>query len=164
MNVVKCPSGKPACTNFRRSLTWSLSWKWKEIMGGRIRGEMSVGMERARERFEAWRRSRASGERIRNQLWTLAVKLASRHGLSRTAGALKLDYNSLKHRVETGGRCSGPTIDLAASDTLRSNTALAPRTSPTSSAKRKGDYRPGTSSSAGSASCESSEQHRQSDR
>jgi hypothetical protein len=71
-------------------------------MGGRIRGEMSVGMERARERFEAWRRTRAAGERIPDRLWTLAVKLASRDGLSRTAGALKLDYNALKHRVEAG--------------------------------------------------------------
>jgi len=34
-------------------------------------------------------------------LWELAVKLAAEHGLHRTAQALKLDYYSLKQRIET---------------------------------------------------------------
>jgi hypothetical protein len=32
-------------------------------------------------------------------LWALAVRLVSRHGISRTATALGLDYSSLKKRV-----------------------------------------------------------------
>jgi hypothetical protein len=70
-------------------------------MAGRKRGEIPVLLARGRERFEAWRRTREVGARIPAQLWTLAVELAREHGLSRTAGALKLDYDSLKKRVES---------------------------------------------------------------
>lgn len=72
-------------------------------MAGRKRGEISGSLARGRDRFEAWRRTRMEGERIPDQLWTLAVKLAATYGLSRTAGALKLDYNSLKNHVESKG-------------------------------------------------------------
>ena len=70
-------------------------------MAGRRRGEIPVSLARGRDRFEAWRRTREVGARIPERLWTLAVELAREHGLSRTAGALKLDYNSLKRRVES---------------------------------------------------------------
>ena len=55
---------------------------------------------RARSRFQAWRRQRKGGSRIPQTLWGLAVGLASRHGVSRAATALKLDYYSLKKQVE----------------------------------------------------------------
>ncbi len=55
---------------------------------------------RARGRFQAWRRQRKGGSRIPQTLWGLAVGLASRHGVSRAATALKLDYYSLKKQVE----------------------------------------------------------------
>jgi len=70
-------------------------------MAGRKRGEIPVSLARGRDRFEAWRRTREVGARIPERLWTLAVTLAREHGLSRTAGALKLDYDSLKKRVES---------------------------------------------------------------
>ena len=70
-------------------------------MAGRKRGEIPVSLARGRDRFEAWRRTREVGARIPERLWTLAVKLAREHGLSRTAGALKLDYYSLKKRVDS---------------------------------------------------------------
>lgn len=70
-------------------------------MAGRKRGEIPGSLARGRDRFEAWRRTQKVGARIPDRLWTLAVKLAEAHGLSRTASALKLDYSSLKKRVES---------------------------------------------------------------
>ena len=45
--------------------------------------------------FEAWRRQRQAGERIPESLWRLAVRLVPSYGISRTAGALRVDYYSL---------------------------------------------------------------------
>jgi hypothetical protein len=41
------------------------------------------------------------GARIPQRLWSLAVKLAAAHGLNRTASVLRLDYYTLKKRVES---------------------------------------------------------------
>lgn len=68
-------------------------------MAGRMRGEIPGSLARGRDRFEAWRRTRKVGARIPDKLWSLAVKLADSHGLSRTASILKLDYDCLKKRV-----------------------------------------------------------------
>jgi hypothetical protein len=79
-------------------------------MARRRRGEIPASLARGRERFEAWRRDRTPGARIPDRLWGLAVKLADAHGLSRTVSALKLDYYSLKKRVESkdSGSVSNP--------------------------------------------------------
>lgn len=69
-------------------------------MVGRKRRELPASLARGRDRFEAWRGARAVRTRIPEQLWKLAVKLAVAHGLNRTAKTLKLDYYSLKRRVE----------------------------------------------------------------
>lgn len=68
-------------------------------MGGKKHGEISQDLARAAARFEAWRGETRFGARIPQSLWGLAVELAERHGVSRTAGALKLDYYSLKKRL-----------------------------------------------------------------
>ena len=68
-------------------------------MVGRKRGDIPGSLARGRDRFEAWRRTRNVGARIPDKLWSLAVKLADAHGLSRTASTLKLDYHALKKRV-----------------------------------------------------------------
>lgn len=60
----------------------------------------------ARGQFEAWRRRRA-GRVIPPDLWGCATELARRHGVHRTAMVLRLDYYSLRRRVEEGVR--GPT-------------------------------------------------------
>jgi hypothetical protein len=73
-------------------------------MVGRKRGDIPKSLARGRDRFEAWRWSREVGDRIPDKLWSLAVKLAEAHGVSRTASALKLDYHSLKNRV-AGRNC-----------------------------------------------------------
>ena len=56
---------------------------------------------RGRSRFQAWREQRHGRGRIPRALWALAVRLVNRHGVSRTATALGLDYYSLKKRAET---------------------------------------------------------------
>ena len=68
---------------------------------------------RARRRFQAWRTQRQAGDRIPASLWRLAVRLVSSHGLSRTAGALRLDYYTLKKHAEAARQdvpASGPAF------------------------------------------------------
>jgi hypothetical protein len=62
--------------------------------------ELPPGLINAKERFDAWRRSRPLGTRIPRRLWTLATKQAQVHGLCKTASVLGLDYYSLKKRVQ----------------------------------------------------------------
>jgi hypothetical protein len=53
------------------------------------------------------------GSRIPQSLWRLAVRLVSKHGLSRTAGALRIDYYSLKKQTEAAAQdkpSSGPAF------------------------------------------------------
>jgi len=65
-----------------------------------LRDELPKDLMRAHRRFEAWRQQRQGRERIPQRLWALAVRLVRRHGLCRTATALRLDYYSLKKQVE----------------------------------------------------------------
>ena len=69
-------------------------------MVGRKRRDVPASLARGRDRFDAWRQVRKVRTRIPEPLWNLAVKLAVAHGLNRTASVLKLDYYSLKKRVE----------------------------------------------------------------
>jgi len=69
-------------------------------MGGRKRDVIAASLVRGQKRFEAWRQVRALGARIPDPLWSLAVRLAQKHGLSRTASTLRLDYHTLKNRME----------------------------------------------------------------
>jgi hypothetical protein len=63
-------------------------------------GELPARLERVRQRFERWRRTRQVGARIPEALWVSAVKAAGRYGVHRTARALSVDYYALKRRVE----------------------------------------------------------------
>ncbi len=69
-------------------------------MGQASRRKLSPELARAKNRFAAWRQSRAPKSRIPPELWDLAVQLVASQGLHRTARALKLDYYALKDRVE----------------------------------------------------------------
>ena len=71
-------------------------------MAGRRHCEIPAALTRGRDRFEVWRRTRQVGTRIPDELWSLAVKLADHHGISRAASVLGLDYYSLKKRVAAG--------------------------------------------------------------
>jgi hypothetical protein len=70
-------------------------------MGATARGQLPLDLVRGRARFQAWRTHRKAGERIPQSLWAVAVRLATTHGVSRTAAALGLDYYSLKKRTES---------------------------------------------------------------
>jgi len=75
--------------------------------------ELPKDLVRARSRFQTWRRLRKGGSRIPPSLWRLAIGLASDHGISLTAAALKLDYYSLKKQVEAAAdepQSSGPAF------------------------------------------------------
>ena len=76
-------------------------------MAGRKRQALALDLSQAATRFERWRQKRVKGERIPEQLWTLAVALAGCHGVSRTAGVLKLDYYTLKERLTEPSRHIG---------------------------------------------------------
>ena len=50
--------------------------------------------------IERWRRTRPHLMAMPEPLWTLAANVAKKHGLARVARFLRLDYYSLKERVE----------------------------------------------------------------
>jgi hypothetical protein len=82
-------------------------------MGASDRGALPPDLARARNQFQAWRCRRRVGGRIPERLWALAVRLVSRHGVSRTATALSLDYYGLKKRAEQGAsqpQSNGPAF------------------------------------------------------
>ena len=69
-------------------------------MRGRKHGPVPAPLLRLQRRFAAWRKIRTPGERIPEQLWKSAAKVAADYGLNRTASVLKLDYYSLKRHVD----------------------------------------------------------------
>lgn len=85
-------------------------------MNASERGDLPAGLAGVQRRFERWRRTRRGHARIPDALWAAAVKAAGRHGLHRTVRALRLDYYSLKERVE---RQAGTDRAPAASDAAR---------------------------------------------
>jgi hypothetical protein len=80
---------------------------------------LPVGLESVRQRFERWRATHEARSRIPDALWSAAVKAAGRCGIHRTSKALRLDYYSLKERVEEQSRIS--------SDQAKRSTADRPR-------------------------------------
>ena len=69
-------------------------------MRSRECSKVPASLSRLGQRFAAWRKTRVSGERIPETLWNSAAKMAAEHGLNRTARVLKLDYYSLKKRLD----------------------------------------------------------------
>mgnify|MGYP001040318418 CR=1 FL=1 len=69
-------------------------------MGASKRPGLPAGLEKVQQRFARWRHTRAAGTRIPEVLWAAAVKVANRHGIHRVARMLRLDYYSLRDRVE----------------------------------------------------------------
>lgn len=66
----------------------------------RHRPDRSLTLDRARRRFEHWRKTRPHGTPIPEALWTLAVEAAREHGLNPTARYLHLGYNDLKRHLK----------------------------------------------------------------
>jgi hypothetical protein len=53
-----------------------------------------------RRRLERWRKTRTHRSPIPEAIWASASELASEYGLAKTARELRLDYYSLKERVQ----------------------------------------------------------------
>ena len=66
--------------------------------------DVPARLERTLRRLERWRENRNGRSRIPERLWAAAVKAVARYGLHPTARALRLNYYSLKKRVESAGR------------------------------------------------------------
>ena len=69
-------------------------------MGIRKRSDLPARLEKTRLRVERWRRGVKFRTRIPESMWASAVKMASVYGIHRTAKALRVNYYSLKKRVE----------------------------------------------------------------
>lgn len=69
-------------------------------MGASKVRDLPAEMEAVQRRFEHWRRTHKARSRIPDSLWAAAVRLVGGCGLNRTARALRLDYYTLKERVE----------------------------------------------------------------
>ena len=85
-------------------------------MRARKRSEVPASLSRLEQRFAAWRKTRALGQRIPDSLWKSAVKIAGEHGLNRTVRVLNLDYYSLKKRLDGASSLAESTfIELPSS-------------------------------------------------
>lgn len=69
-------------------------------MSTRQTHDQPARLEKVRQRFERWRGTCKPRSRIPDALWAAAVKAAGRYGIHRTARALRIDYYSLKKRME----------------------------------------------------------------
>lgn len=61
-------------------------------------------IEPVRQRLERWRRNRKHRSPIPVDLWASAADLARTYGLAKTARALRLNYYSLRERIEACDR------------------------------------------------------------
>jgi hypothetical protein len=100
-------------------------------MATRTSDSLPAALEKARERFEAWRETRTQGDRIPERLWTLAVKTAEKQGPYKTSRALRLDYMDLKQRmpggvVKAGGKSEAPSfVEVRRTDALSTAECVA---------------------------------------
>lgn len=69
-------------------------------MAGRRRSDVPAELLAAAGNVEQWRRTRTRGMRMPASLWSDAVKLAERFGVSMTATVLRIGYYSLKRRCQ----------------------------------------------------------------
>ena len=69
-------------------------------MATRGKQKLSAELASAAARWAQWRRTRVLGTRIPELLWNSALELAARHGVSKTALALRVDYYALKKRLD----------------------------------------------------------------
>lgn len=62
--------------------------------------DLSARLEGIQRRFKHWRRSHRVRTRIPDSLWKAAIKAARMYGIHRASKVLRLDYYSLKKRLE----------------------------------------------------------------
>ena len=81
------------------------------------RREVPARLSQLEKRLTAWRETRTPGQRIPKSIWKSATKLATEYGLSKTAVALKLNYEGLRKHVEQSNAESpstAPFVELPA--------------------------------------------------
>src|ERR1700733_2276370 len=68
-----------------------------------------ITLEEAKRRFEEWRHNRSGKGRIPAELWSVAVEVARKEGINRTARELHVAWDDLKRRMaSTGGVAQQP--------------------------------------------------------
>ena len=78
-------------------------------MARRRRGNLTI--EEVQASLDQWRKTRRGRSPIPDELWAAAGELARRHGVNRISRALRLEFNHLKRRAESGGRISASRAD-----------------------------------------------------
>ena|SRR2546423_14674068 len=78
-----------------------------------------ITLDEAKARFEAWRQNRKGKAAIPDELWSAAVAVARREGVSRTSTELRVEWNYLKRRMAAAPapspKTAGPTfVELVA--------------------------------------------------
>jgi hypothetical protein len=73
-------------------------------MRARTSPVLSTKLDGVHREFQTWRRTRKPRSSIPEPLWALAVARARESGVHATARRLRLNYYSLKQRVESAGR------------------------------------------------------------
>jgi hypothetical protein len=58
-----------------------------------------ITLDEAKARFDAWRQNRKEKAAIPDELWSAAVEVARKEGVSRTATELRVEWNQLKRRM-----------------------------------------------------------------
>jgi hypothetical protein len=74
---------------------------------------LATNLDGVRREFEHWRRTRRARSPIPTRLWALAVEHAREAGVHATARRLRLNYYSLKQRVEGARRSRAPSVSAA---------------------------------------------------
>jgi hypothetical protein len=69
--------------------------------------DLPARLEGVRQRFDRWRGAHLVRSPFPDSLWAVAVKMARTYGMCRTARALRVDYYSLKRRVEQDSAAAG---------------------------------------------------------
>jgi hypothetical protein len=94
-------------------------------MDGNKGHDFPAGLERVRRQFERWRRTHPIRSRIPDSLWAAAARVADKWGIHRTCQALRLDYYSLKERVERQSTAVDRSAHATAALSTPAPTALA---------------------------------------
>jgi hypothetical protein len=76
-------------------------------MGTKKTRSLPACLEEVQRRFERWRQTRKIPSRIPGPLWASAARIAGTYGLSRTAKALRVNYQALKQRVDEDSAARG---------------------------------------------------------
>jgi hypothetical protein len=92
-------------------------------MTTRWKGDFPADLTQVCRRFEQMRQSRKTRSRIPEPLWVLAVKMANKYGINRTANTLRISYYSLKNQVE---RLSTAKINPTSFNASRGKAAARP--------------------------------------